>query len=556
MVGCPSCGAELHFNVDLQKMVCDYCGNQFDLNQISDNSSRDDAKQSYFDSYVYLCPSCGAEIVTTDKNDAVGFCQYCGNQSVIFDKVRKEWAPDGIIPFSVSSEKCKQLYVQEAKKYFFVSGKYKKADRIGPFRGIYMPFWDYDVVVDSELHLVAETPERYVSANKYESSTYLITGKLNYASNGYSHDASAAFDDSISEGIVPYKNEDVVNFAPGFLSGFYAEVGDVSPSEYQEIIKEQAVATEKERIINSPQMQNILNAQSLTVSPEGNEIPVVISSVKKLFKPVWFLSYKNKDKITYSAINGQTGRVAADLPLSPLRILLTSLAVSSVLFLIAVLFSNFLPAIKPSGILTICSEVILFGDFLLYSMFVQTVQKNKIEKENNKKRKNRTASVSSSAYSMVIPITRLIVFSIFLFFPALIGIFSSSYFSISVVPFGLTIFFFLMNLRHYAKFKEIKSEELKDVNNLRKRVVTEAKKTNVMLVISQLIIYATVLFSIFVSSSDLANNIIPYALCILTAVELFVLSLVHIAFQANIAKRPIPQFNKHGLSSQEENPNA
>ena len=78
MVGCPTCGAALRFDIASQKMACDHCGNFFETQRLADNSSRDDARSSQFDSYVYICPSCGAELLTTDKSVsevayAVGF---------------------------------------------------------------------------------------------------------------------------------------------------------------------------------------------------------------------------------------------------------------------------------------------------------------------------------------------------------------------------------------------------------------------------------------------------------------------------------------------------
>ena len=106
MVGCPTCGAALRFDIATQKMACDYCGGSFETQTLSDNSLRDDARASCFDSYVYICPSCGAELLTTDKNDAVGFCQYCGGASMIFDKMRQEWKPEHIIPFQVTKVTC------------------------------------------------------------------------------------------------------------------------------------------------------------------------------------------------------------------------------------------------------------------------------------------------------------------------------------------------------------------------------------------------------------------------------------------------------------------
>ena len=134
MVGCPTCGAALRFDIASQKMACDHCGNLFETQKLSDNSSRDDARSSQFDSYVYICPSCGAELLTTDKNDAVGFCQYCGGASMIYEKMRQEWKPDYIIPFKVTKEDCKKAYCKEVRRHPFVSRKYSKSDLSSAFR--------------------------------------------------------------------------------------------------------------------------------------------------------------------------------------------------------------------------------------------------------------------------------------------------------------------------------------------------------------------------------------------------------------------------------------
>ena len=113
MISCSSCGGSLRFDIGSQKMLCDHCDSYFEVEQLSDDSNRDDARASSFDCYVYLCPSCGAEIMTTDKNDAIGFCQYCGEASLIFDKIRQEWKPDTIIPFQITKEQCKKAYRKE-----------------------------------------------------------------------------------------------------------------------------------------------------------------------------------------------------------------------------------------------------------------------------------------------------------------------------------------------------------------------------------------------------------------------------------------------------------
>ena len=134
MVYCPSCGAELRFDIESQQMICEHCRNGFNVENLQDNTSGDAKTQKYYESYAYLCPSCGAEVDTTDKNDAVGFCPYCKGSSMIFDKLRKEWCPKGIIPFKITKEQCKELYCKEVKKHIFVSKQYRDPALIEDFK--------------------------------------------------------------------------------------------------------------------------------------------------------------------------------------------------------------------------------------------------------------------------------------------------------------------------------------------------------------------------------------------------------------------------------------
>ena len=236
MVGCPTCGAALRFDIATQKMACDYCGGSFETQSLSDNSLRDDARASCFDSYVYICPSCGAELLTTDKNDAVGFCQYCGGASMIFDKMRQEWKPEHIIPFQVTKEDCKKAYCKEVRRHPFVSRKYSNPDLIDSFRGIYMPYWSYRAVMQGQFRVRATSPRERISSNTYEVIHYDLVGNSNLAMEGYSRDASLSFDDHISESLAPYEYKEQKQFAPGYLSGFYAETGNVDPHEYDSVV--------------------------------------------------------------------------------------------------------------------------------------------------------------------------------------------------------------------------------------------------------------------------------------------------------------------------------
>ena len=255
MVYCPSCGAELLFDIDSQMMICEHCKNSFEPSTLNDNTSNDAQTQSYYESYAYICPSCGADIETTDKNDAVGFCPYCKGSSMIFDRLRREWKPDGIVPFKITKEQCKELYCKEVKRHFFVSKKFRDPDLIEDFRAIYMPYSRFIGIVDGEVAFKAKSHEEYVGDYNYRTNIYDLKGQAHFkVTEKIAHDASAAFDDHISERLGEYDETDIKNFHPAYLSGFYAESGNVDMNEYIAFSRDELAACVCDSIKESHEM--------------------------------------------------------------------------------------------------------------------------------------------------------------------------------------------------------------------------------------------------------------------------------------------------------------
>ena len=530
MVGCPTCGAALRFDITSQLMACDHCGNFFETQRLSDNSSRDDARSSQFDSFVYICPSCGAELLTTDKNDAVGFCQYCGGASMIFEKMRQEWKPDYIIPFKVTKEDCKQAYCREVRRHPFVSRKYSKADLVESFRGIYMPYWSYRSVMSGPFRVSAESKQKYVAPNTYEKTYYFITGQSNLALEGYSRDASLSFDDDISDALAPYDYSQQMPFAPGYLSGFYAESGDVSAHEYDSIINTETRDDAVNCLINDAAVKNCCDKLQSTPRPNATMANVNIESARRTLNPVWFMSYRKGNDITYATVNGQTGKVAADLPLSPLRILLFALGLSAAIFGILVLLMNLIPSIpsiKANGTLGICLILMNAGMFYLQNSFNRTVA----GKSNTK------PMLGASGYTVA-----LIICIIGFIFVITDGSYDKTRMYIGLIPMMFTAI--TMLLSHVKQAADTRNTDNTSV--LRTRVITEAKAFLKKVVWLKLIMFLSIAFGALIVYVDPAYNIISYGACFLAAAELFGLAIFHIHFQTQVAKRPLPQFNKKG----------
>ena len=87
-------------------------------------------------------------------------------------------------------------------------------------------------------------------------------------------------------------------------------------------------------------------------------LPTRVTGAYRTLYPVWFMSYRDKkDKLTYAAVNGQTGKVSADLPQSPVKIPIAVLILAVILA--AGLF--LLPSAKANAALFISTALLLAG---------------------------------------------------------------------------------------------------------------------------------------------------------------------------------------------------
>lgn len=121
---CPCCGGAIEFNSKLQKMKCPYCDTEFDMETVKEfneaaasqqaddmtweNASGTDWKENETDKMsVYVCQSCGGEIVA-DESTGASSCPFCGNPVVISGKFSGDLRPDFIIPFKLDKKAAKE----------------------------------------------------------------------------------------------------------------------------------------------------------------------------------------------------------------------------------------------------------------------------------------------------------------------------------------------------------------------------------------------------------------------------------------------------------------
>ena len=336
MIACPNCGGNVHFDIASQQLACEYCQNHFDPYAF-DTKTSDGIESQDFEVTVFSCPQCGGEILSTD-NAASGFCSFCGASTILYTRIQNEHRPNYIIPFKKTKEDCKQAYADLMKRAIFAPKELKDTKKIDSFRGIYMPYWAYYITQNSFLNIKGK--KSYRSGDYIITDHYDLTGELDAYYKGISYDASSSFSDNISENLAPYDVKGMKKFTPAYFSGFYADTADVSSAIYEPVAKELANAQTTTQIDNFAPFKEY----SKTYNQNGVAYNTTTNEIDYTMFPVWFMSYRNGDRVAYATVNGQTGKVVADVPVDPWKYLLGSLVLALPLFILLNIFLTLTPA--------------------------------------------------------------------------------------------------------------------------------------------------------------------------------------------------------------------
>lgn len=369
MYECPNCGSNLKFDIATQQMLCSYCNATVDPYSIQNDHNAEESRE--YNVTVFTCSQCGAELLSEDTTAAT-FCSFCGSTAVLDSRIGKGHRPVHIIPFSKTMEDCKASYAKMMRRAIFAPKELKDQAYIEKFRGIYMPYWVYSFEKKGEITFHGSQSRQ--KGDYLYTKHYNIVSEVDASYEGISYDAAAAFSDDLSGAIAPYDMNAGKPFAPSFLSGFYADAGDVDSniyaSEAGDLVTEDGFGKlADDRICSRYHVKDRNHAHSLrqALRPE-------CTAAESAMFPVWFLSYRKGDRVAYAVVNGQTGKAAADLPVDRKKYIIGSLLLAIPLFLIL----NLRFTIRP-GVALILSALLA-----LVCALVSTSQMSQIRKRETR----------------------------------------------------------------------------------------------------------------------------------------------------------------------------
>lgn len=323
---CPCCGGAISFDSMIQKMKCPFCDNEFEIETLKSydrelrNEQEDDMRwetdmeKNWQGGETdglrsYICKSCGGDIAC-DETTAATSCPFCGNPVVMTGKLSGALKPDYIIPFKLNKRDAKDALEKYYDKKHLLPKVFKDQNHMNEIKGIYVPFWLFDTEADVNMRYKA-TKVRIWSDKKYEyteTSFFAVSRGGSIDFEKVPVDGSAKMPDDLMESIEPFDFSGAVDFQTAYLAGFFADKYDVDA--------EQGMARANERIKMSAEERFYATVcHYAAVRKEAGSIRLKDGRVTYALFPVWLLNTTWNGGNYLFAMNGQTGKMAGDLPL-------------------------------------------------------------------------------------------------------------------------------------------------------------------------------------------------------------------------------------------------
>ena len=340
---CPACTGPLHFSAETGKLTCDYCGSAYDVAEIealyagqeagakaafqeaeAKEKNGEPGEEPAWDTSAlqgdwgadgegmkaYNCPSCGAELIC-DATTAATSCPYCGNNTIVPGQFGGTMKPDYVIPFKLDKKAAVAALKKHYSKKFFLPRAFSSGNHLEEVQGIYVPFWLFDAGAEADCRFHATRSHTHTDGD-YRVT---VTEHFDVRRSGTMEferipvDGSKKMPDDYMDSIEPFDYAGLKSFSTAYLPGYLADKYDVTAQESME--------RADRRCHNSAfdQMRRDISGYEV-VNQVGGNVRLHRGKVHYVLMPVWTLRTRWKNQDYLFMMNGQTGKMVGDLPVS------------------------------------------------------------------------------------------------------------------------------------------------------------------------------------------------------------------------------------------------
>jgi ribosomal protein S27E len=342
---CPECGGDAEWNASKKALACPFCGTILPWTDGEDPLGAGIVEHDLETALVAIpdedrglqaekksvrCESCQA-ISIFDSTRTAQRCDFCGSPAIVpAENLPDVITPESLLPAVIPNSQVRDQLHQWYRSRWFAPNKLKRAALTDTLHGIYLPYWTFDAHADADW--TAESGYHYYVTESYRDSDgrsrtrQVQKTRWEPSSGSLSH----FFDDDAVPGTVgvhttllrkvePFPTlTDLKPYDPAYVRGWTVE-------RYQIDLRQAATTSNQ-------QMEAAIYQLCEREVPGDTQRNLQVSTVyqgrtfKHILVPVWLASYTYGSKSFQVVINGYTGKMAGEHPLSWVKITFAVLA--------------------------------------------------------------------------------------------------------------------------------------------------------------------------------------------------------------------------------------
>lgn len=342
---CPECGGDAEWNASKKALTCPYCGTvlpwndgekvihaeilEHDLNQalvsfsLKHQGLRAEKKS-------VKCESCQA-ISVFDPDRVAQRCDFCGSPAIVpTENIDDSITPESLLPSIIPSTQVRDQLRTWYHSRWWAPNKLKLAAMTDTVQGIYLPYWTFDAHVEASwtaesgyYYYVSEnyrnsegkTENRQIRKTRWESSK----GQLNHFFDDDAVPGTVGVHHALLRKIEPFPtHKELKAYDPAYVRGWTVE-------RYQ-------VDLRKAALTNQQQMDQSVRQLCSRAVPGDTQRNLQVDlhyqsrTFKHILVPVWLVTYTYGTKNYQIIVNGFTGKMAGEHPLSWVKITLAAIS--------------------------------------------------------------------------------------------------------------------------------------------------------------------------------------------------------------------------------------
>jgi len=326
---CPQCNGTISYSAEKQQLVCPYCGytQEVGARVVGLSADRfeftlqalDESERGWgIERTSIHCEACNA-VYSVEGGELSTTCPFCGSNRVATQAAMHDFIRPGyLVPFGVDDAQCRAAVKAWLGRGWMHPAELRKADVVGRFVGMYLPFWVFDAQIEARWRARVGYERRVPVRRdgKWEHETIVVwrweSGRVHVPIENLVIYGTDKVSTVLLERLYPYDLTALTEYDPGYLAGWQAQAYDIQLRPAWEVGKQRAREEAKRACYRDIPTSRVRDF-SMTADFDRERWRYVLL-------PAYMATYVYAGGTYHVMVNGQTAAVSGQKPIAWARV--------------------------------------------------------------------------------------------------------------------------------------------------------------------------------------------------------------------------------------------